>query len=56
MSGYFAMGGYAGYIWPAYIIVAVVLGTLWVSSLRALKARESELERAEAANPRRSRP
>jgi heme exporter protein D len=56
MSGYLNMGGYAAFVWPAYIIVAAVLAALWIASTRALKARETELERAEAANPRRTRP
>jgi heme exporter protein D len=56
MSGFFAMGGYATYIWPAYIVVAVVLAALWIVSARTLKAREADLERAEAASPRRTRP
>ncbi len=53
MSSWFAMGGYGAYIWPAYIVVGVVLTALWVISQRALKSREAELERAEAESPRR---
>jgi heme exporter protein D len=56
MSTYFAMGGYAAYVWTAYILVAAVLAGLWIASVRTLKAREADLERAEAASPRRSRP
>ena len=53
MSEWFAMGGYAAYIWPGYIIVSGVLAVLWLASHRALKAREAEVEQAEAGNPRR---
>ena len=56
MSGYFDMGGYAGYVWSAYIVAAGILVALWIVSVRALKARETELERIEADNPRRNRP
>ncbi len=55
MSSWFAMGGYGAYIWPAYIVVGVVLTALWVVSRRTLKSREAELERVEAENPRRNR-
>lgn len=32
MEHYFAMGGYAGFIWPAYAIVAIVMIGLVVAS------------------------
>jgi heme exporter protein D len=53
MSDFFAMGGYAAYVWPAYGITAAVLVGLWVTSVRSLKAREAEVEAAEAGQPRR---
>ncbi|MBM3536204.1 MAG: heme exporter protein CcmD [Alphaproteobacteria bacterium] len=53
MSSWFAMGGYAAYVWPAYIIVAGTLAALWLVSRRTLKALEAEVELAEAENPRR---
>ena len=35
MAEFFAMGGYGGYVWPAYgVTLAVMLGLLW-QSLRA---------------------
>ncbi|MFM9844450.1 MAG: heme exporter protein CcmD [Dongiaceae bacterium] len=38
---FFAMGGYAGFIWPAYGIAALVLvGVLVVSLLQLRQARE----------------
>ena len=53
MSEYLAMGGYAAYVWPAYAIAAAVLIGLWIASVRSLRAREAEVEAAEAARPRR---
>jgi heme exporter protein CcmD len=46
------MSSYAVYVWTAYGITAVVLIGLAIASFRALKAREAELARAEAASPR----
>ena len=40
------MGGYGAFVWPAFGASAVVLGGLWVSSLRRLRG----LERALAAH------
>ncbi len=55
MSTFFAMGGYAAYVWPAYGVAAVVLIGLLIASVRGLRAREAEIEAAEAGRPRRSR-
>ena len=42
MAGFFAMGGYAVFVWPAYIISVLVLGAAVVVSLQAhSKARKS---------------
>jgi heme exporter protein D len=35
-NGFLAMGGYAGYVWPAYLAAALVLGALALASLRRL--------------------
>jgi heme exporter protein CcmD len=35
MAGFFAMGGYAVFVWPAYIITLVVLAAAVVVSLQA---------------------
>ena len=43
MTAFFEMGGYAGFIWPAYGAVTVVLVGLMALSRRALKAAETEL-------------
>ena len=52
---FFAMGGYAVYVWPAYGVAVVVLVGLWIASLRSLRAREAEIEAVEAGRPRRER-
>jgi heme exporter protein D len=42
MAEFFAMGGYAAYVWPAYIATVLILGAAVVVSLRAhAKAREN---------------
>lgn len=38
------MGGYGGYVWPAFGLTVVVLLGLLVASLRALRAREATLQ------------
>ncbi len=44
LSEFFAMGGYAPYIWPAYLIAAVILVTLLGLSIRDLRRNESLLK------------
>ncbi len=46
LRDFFAMGGYGAFVWPAFGASALVLGWLWVSSLRRLRG----LERALAAH------
>jgi heme exporter protein D len=42
MAEFFAMGGYAAYVWPAYIATALTLAAAVFLSLRAhAKAREN---------------
>jgi heme exporter protein D len=43
MSDYWAMGGYAVFVWPAYGLSALVMVGLAVSAWRTLKARERAL-------------
>jgi heme exporter protein D len=38
LSAYFAMGGYAGFVWPAYAIAAAVLVGLSLHSWRRYRA------------------
>jgi heme exporter protein CcmD len=53
MAGFFAMGGYAVFVWPAYIISVLVLGAAVVVSLQAhararKNVRELEAESGES--------
>lgn len=47
LDTFLAMGGYAGFVWPAYGVTALVLIALLVASLRGLRHRQSELDRLE---------
>ena len=38
------MGGYGGYVWPAYGISVVVLALVLAASLQAVRKTEAELE------------
>ena len=44
LSEFFAMGGYAPFIWPAYVIAAIILVTLLGLSIRDLKRNEYTLK------------
>jgi len=54
MAEYFAMGGYAAYVWPAYGVTVVVLVGMLVATLRNLRAREAMVRALEAARPTRA--
>jgi heme exporter protein D len=41
---FLAMGGYAGFVWPAYALAAAVLAGLLLGSLRQLRKAEAALE------------
>jgi heme exporter protein D len=41
--GFIDMGGYGGYVWPAFGVTALVLLGLLLASLRSLRARENAL-------------
>ncbi|WP_407702174.1 heme exporter protein CcmD [Varunaivibrio sulfuroxidans] len=47
------MGGYAAFVWPSFILTAVVLVVMGFVSWRAMKKNESELKELQGA-PRRS--
>ena len=51
LSTFFAMGGYAAFVWSGYGLVAVAMVGLLIGSLRTLHAREKEF-----AAVRRNRP
>ena len=45
LSAFLAMGGYAGFVWPAYGVAFVALGGLAVYSWRRYRASVLTLER-----------
>lgn len=51
MSEFFAMGGYAGYIWSAYGISALVLIGLTLESIAAYRRASSDVAGLEAGVP-----
>jgi heme exporter protein D len=53
ISDYLAMGGYAGFVWPAYGAAVLILIGLVVMSRKELRARQAEVAALEAASPRR---
>ena len=44
------MGGYGGFVWPAFGVTAVVMIWLLTASLRRLRANQRLLDRLQAAN------
>ena len=48
LSAFFHMGGYAGYVWPAYGAAVVLLAVLLVASLRGTRRQERALEAVQA--------
>lgn len=55
MSEFFAMGGYAAYVWGSYGLAVAVLVGLLVASLRLLRSNETMLKALEEARPQRRR-
>lgn len=56
LDAFFAMGGYAAYVWPAYALTFVTFAGLLGWTLRALKARRRlEQELAAMGRSRRAR-
>jgi heme exporter protein D len=49
IAAFFAMGGYAVYVWPAFAVAALVMAALVANTLRALRRRERELAEIETA-------
>ncbi|MDX1485783.1 MAG: heme exporter protein CcmD [Alphaproteobacteria bacterium] len=50
------LGGYGKFVWPAFATAVVVLAWMAVSTLRRLRANESELDRLQEAQGRVRRP
>jgi heme exporter protein D len=53
LSDYLAMGGYAGFVWPAYAVATFVLGGLSLQSWRRCRASAALLDRAQLQADRR---
>ena len=51
LEAYFAMGGYAAYVWPAYGLTAAVLAGLLAWCLGDHRRRQRELERLQRDRP-----
>ena len=52
MSAFFDMGGYAGFVWSAYGVAAVVMVAMLVASLRGLRRQQQEVRLLEEARGR----
>lgn len=55
LSAFFAMGGYAGYVWPTYILAVLVMAALLAVSIRSARSNERDLEAAQSLRPSRRR-
>lgn len=51
MNEFFAMGGYAVYVWGSYGLAAIVLVGLLLASIQSLRANERTLKALTAALP-----
>ena len=47
IANFLAMGGYAGYVWPAFALAALVMLGMVVATLRTLHRREAALAELE---------
>ena len=50
MSQYFAMGGYAAFIWPSYALAIVLLVVVFALAARRLAAAEQALDGSETGD------
>lgn len=55
MTDFFAMGGYALYVWGSYGAAAVILGLVAFLSFRRMRASAARLEALRQAAPHRRR-
>jgi len=54
MSEFFAMGGYAAFVWSAYVVATVVLCALVGISLKSMREREALVETLRSQRGRRA--
>ncbi|WP_455374191.1 heme exporter protein CcmD [Limibacillus halophilus] len=50
-ESFFAMGGYAAYVWPSLLVTGLVMLVLFLASRRRLKEAQRTLDRLEAELP-----
>ena len=48
MSEFFAMGGYAAYVWPAYIIAVATIGGMAIQTIQQWRRARDRLRALEA--------
>jgi heme exporter protein D len=48
LQTYFAMDGYAGFIWPSYLAAAIILGALTIASVFRLRRLRRDLAQLES--------
>jgi heme exporter protein D len=48
MSEFFAMGGYAAYVWPAYVFAAAAIGGMAIQTIREWRRARERLRALEA--------
>jgi heme exporter protein D len=53
LSTFLAMGGYAGFVWPAYGVALLALGGITLQSWRRYRASERALDQLQRSVPRR---
>ncbi|MGB8839774.1 MAG: heme exporter protein CcmD [Aliidongia sp.] len=55
MNEFFAMGGYAAYVWPAYALAIIVIGGFAINAVTRYRAAARELDLLQARRPGASR-
>ena len=56
VTSFWAMGGYAAYVWPAYAITVLALAGLLIGALRTLRQAERALAAVDGGRARRRAP
>ena len=54
LRSFLAMGGYAAYVWPAFLVAALVMAGQLATTLLSLRRREAAVAELEARAPRRA--
>jgi heme exporter protein CcmD len=52
LGNYLAMGGYAGFVWPAYALAAIAIGGISWQSWRRYRASAALLDRVQRQSGR----